>query len=123
MHVFKKKDGFTLVELIVVIAILTVLAGMAIPAYAGYVEKANKSTDDMQIAIINQTIRAACAMHDAAPAEAVVVADASGVCALAVGGESILGDYQLLYDGNTLELKYYSDLTWDTAACTVQGVQ
>ena len=34
--------GFTLVELVVVIAILAILAGVAIPAYSGYVEKANK---------------------------------------------------------------------------------
>ena len=37
--------GFTLVELVVVIAILAILAGVAIPAYSGYVEKANKQAD------------------------------------------------------------------------------
>ena len=41
MKMFKKKDGFTLVELIVVIAILAILAGVAIPAYSGYISKAN----------------------------------------------------------------------------------
>ena len=37
---FKSNGGFTLVELIVVIAILAILAGVAIPAYTGYIEKA-----------------------------------------------------------------------------------
>ena len=37
----KKTEGFTLVELIVVIAILGILAGVAIPAYSGYLKKAN----------------------------------------------------------------------------------
>ena len=44
MKMFKKKDGFTLVELIVVIAILAILAGVAIPAYSGYISKANDAS-------------------------------------------------------------------------------
>ena len=37
----KKAEGFTLVELVVVIAILGILAGVAVPAYSGYLQKAN----------------------------------------------------------------------------------
>ena len=37
--------GFTLVELIVVIAILAILGGVAVPAYSGYVKKANMTAD------------------------------------------------------------------------------
>ena len=40
MNMFKKNGGFTLVELIVVIAILAILAGVAIPVYSGYIKKA-----------------------------------------------------------------------------------
>ena len=45
MMFMKKNGGFTLVELIVVIAILAILAGVAVPAYSGYVEKANMQAD------------------------------------------------------------------------------
>ena len=63
MNMFKKNGGFTLVELIVVIAILAILAGVAIPAYSGYIQKANEAADNQILEAYNTAIAAALAME------------------------------------------------------------
>ena len=52
--------GFTLVELIVVIAILAILAGVAVPSYNGYIKKARESADYQIIAAVNTAFASAC---------------------------------------------------------------
>ena len=53
---WREQAGFTLVELIVVIAILAILGGVAVPAYSGYVEKANKQADISLISEIEHAL-------------------------------------------------------------------
>jgi len=52
MNFMRSKAGFTLVELIVVIAILAILAGVAVPVYSGYIKKANDAAVVSELAAI-----------------------------------------------------------------------
>ena len=46
MHIDQNKNkGFTLVELVIVVAILAILVGILAPAYSKYVERSAESTD------------------------------------------------------------------------------
>lgn len=56
----KANAGFTLVELIVVIAILAILAGVAVPAYNGYIDKAKRAGDETLLAAVNKAFASAC---------------------------------------------------------------
>ena len=64
MNMFKKNGGFTLVELIVVIAILAILAGVAVPAYSGYITRAHDAAVITKLDAISTAIQAADATTD-----------------------------------------------------------
>lgn len=62
--ILKSNKGFSLIELIVVIAILGVLVGVAAPSLIGYVEKTRVSTDISNVENIKRAAEAYVAEHD-----------------------------------------------------------
>jgi len=64
---WKRTEGFTLVELIVVIAILGILAGVGTVGYSGYVKKANMAADQQ---LVSQVANALQLQYYANPTEA-----------------------------------------------------
>lgn len=60
----RNNKGFSLVELIVVVAIMAVLVGVLAPAYLTYVEKTRLQKDNSAIAEIAQAMKIAAADED-----------------------------------------------------------
>lgn len=61
----RNAEGFTLVELIVVIAILGILSTVAVPAYTKYVDAAGKAVDEQNLSMMNSAFAVACAVNGA----------------------------------------------------------
>ena len=67
-----KKRGFTIVELVIVIAVIAILAGVLIPTFASVIKKANEASDTALIKSLNTSLKAdevlsskPATMHDA----------------------------------------------------------
>ena len=79
----KLQTGFTLVELIIVVAIISILASIAIPAYNGYVETSKRSDAQaslMALAIAQEKYRASN------PTYTTVITDLNGVSSASESG-------------------------------------
>lgn len=68
------KKGFTIVELVIVIAVIAILAGVLIPTFAGIVEKANKNAALQEARAIMTNYVASIDYTEATPEESYNIA-------------------------------------------------
>ena len=103
MNNFKKTGGFTLVELIVVIAILGILAAVAVPAYSGYITKAHEAADITQLDAI-KTAAMATVAEEGALEELTLTVTAKAITKVEANGDDITDneDFVLYYGSDDL---------------------
>ena len=120
MNMFKKNGGFTLVELIVVIAILAILAGVAIPAYSGYIKKAQDAAAITELDAVATAVQAARATDSAAITK-IVVSSEGAVTVTPALTDAQKADFKMFYGAETVATakltgtSYVDGATWTPA--------
>ena len=64
MRLFKNNKGFSLVELVIVIAIMAILVAILAPQFLSYIEKSRRGKDADTVGVVHRAISAAMADTD-----------------------------------------------------------
>lgn len=115
----RSKMGFTLVELIVVIVVLAILAGVALPLYSGYVRKANEASDLQLLSAVNTAFSAACLSHGLDPRQVNASArinEEDHCLVLSLASAELFNAFQAIFGANAdTPFRYYKTLAYDKA--------
>ena len=121
-----RQSGFTLVEFVVVIAIMGILAGVGSAAYSGYVKKANEAADLQLLGAVNTAFASAsydAGQYDGRPSGGAASLTEDGKVAQVISSVDRNGEFfQRYFSGNRdSRFKLYTNLAYDRATGTFHG--
>lgn len=117
----KNNSGFSLVELIIVIAIMAVLVGVLAPQFIKYVEQSRESTDLQNIEELKVSVETAYADDDTITADTVITCDKSAKTIVISGGAATSVDAYGITATNAGTLKsaqWDANIVWTYSAST-----
>lgn len=106
----KNNKGFSLVELIIVIAIMAILAGALAPALIKYINKSRRSTDVQNADSLRTAIQTALSNPDAADTAPSGIQPATNVTTSVTSG-TFYSEVNSIVGMNALKIKYKSKYT------------
>ena len=102
----KNNKGFSLVELIIVIAIMAILAGALAPALIKYINKSRRSTDVQNADSLRTALQTALSDPDAADASSANSTAIQAATSITSGGDDFQKEVYSIIGSATLKTKY-----------------
>ena len=121
-----KNKGFSLVELIVVVAIMAVLVGILAPAYLSYVEKTRKGADEDMAEEVRHSIEVAtaeiCVYDEVSGGAQWTFANTDNIAGK-ITQNNLKASMEDVYSGKTFEIKskYYKNKGYTVSVSTPTG--